>query len=60
MRSNYVIMDIYSRKAVHWEIWPTETGALAREFIEHAIAANDGARPNGARCRAQAGLRFSY
>jgi putative transposase len=41
----YVIMDIYSRKAVHWEIWPTETGALAREFIEHAIAANGGTRP---------------
>jgi putative transposase len=41
----YVIMDIYSRKAVHWEIWPTETGILAREFIEHAIAANNGTAP---------------
>jgi putative transposase len=38
-------MGIYSRKAVHWEIWPTETGILAREFIEHAIAANNGAAP---------------
>jgi len=41
----YVIMDIYSRKVIHWEIWPTETGILAREFIEHAIAANDGVVP---------------
>ena len=22
----YVILDIYSRKVIHWEIWPTETG----------------------------------
>lgn len=41
----YVILDIYSRKAIHWEIWPTETGTLAREFIEHAIAANGGIKP---------------
>ena len=41
----YVIIDIYSRKVIHWEIWPTETGTLAREFIEHAIAANDGIKP---------------
>ena len=33
----YVIIDIYSRKVIHWEIWPTETGTLAKEFIEHAI-----------------------
>jgi putative transposase len=41
----YVIMDIYSRKVVHWEIWPAETGILAREFIEHAIEANGGVKP---------------
>jgi len=41
----YVILDIYSRKVVHWEIWPTETGLLAKEFIEHAIAANGGTAP---------------
>jgi transposase InsO family protein len=41
----YVIMDIYSRKVIHWEIWPTEAGILAREFIEHAIAANGGIVP---------------
>jgi putative transposase len=41
----YVIMDIYSRKVIHWEIWPTETGLLAKEFIEHAIEANGGVKP---------------
>jgi putative transposase len=41
----YVIIDIYSRKAVHWEAWPTETGMLAREFIEHAIETNGGIAP---------------
>jgi putative transposase len=41
----YVIMDIYSRKVIHWEIWPTETDTLAKEFIQHAIAANDGIIP---------------
>ena len=41
----YVILDIYSRKAVHWEIWPTETGALAKEFTGHAITANGGTKP---------------
>jgi putative transposase len=42
----YVILDIYSRKVIHWEIWPTETGTLAKEFIEHAIAANGGIKPH--------------
>jgi len=41
----YVILGIYSRKVIHWEIWPTETGTLAKEFIEHAIAANGGIKP---------------
>jgi putative transposase len=41
----YVIMDIYSRKVIHWEIWPTETGELAADFIRHAIAANNGISP---------------
>ena len=36
----YVIIDIYSRKAIHWEAWPTENGTLAKEFIEYAIQAN--------------------
>jgi putative transposase len=41
----YVIIDIFSRKVVHFEIWPTETGTLAKEFIQHAIAANNGIAP---------------
>ena len=41
----YVILDIYSRKVIHWEIWPTETGTLAKEFIQNAIAANGGVIP---------------
>jgi putative transposase len=41
----YVIIDIFSRKVVHWEIWPTENGTLAKEFIQNAIAANHGTPP---------------
>lgn len=41
----YAMIDIFSRKAVHWEIWPTENGVLAKEFIQHAIATNDGIKP---------------
>jgi putative transposase len=36
----YVIIDIFSRKVVWWEIWPTETGTLAKEFILRAIKSN--------------------
>jgi len=41
----YVILDIFSRKVIWQEIWPTETGTLAREFIERAIAGNGGIAP---------------
>src|SRR5260370_22264940 len=41
----YVILDIFSRKVIGWEIWPTETGMLAREFIARAIEANGGIAP---------------
>jgi len=41
----YVMIDIFSRKAIHWEVHLTETGDLAADFIENAIAANCGARP---------------
>ncbi|MBC6459138.1 transposase family protein [Actinomadura sp. HBU206391] len=40
--------DVYlcsHRKVVHWEIWPTENGTLAKEFLTNAIAANGGIRP---------------
>ena len=42
----YVIIDIFSRKAVRWEVHVTETGDLAKKFIENAIAGNGGARPD--------------
>ena len=41
----YVIIDIYSRKVIHREAWPTENGTLAKEFIEHAIEASEGTTP---------------
>ena len=40
------MLDIFSRKAVRWEIHATETGDLAKEFIENAIKGNGGARPD--------------
>ena len=42
----YVMLDIFSRKAVRWEAHATENGDLAREFIENAIKGNGGARPD--------------
>jgi putative transposase len=42
----YAMLDIFSRKTVRWEVHATETGDLAREFIENAIRANGGARPD--------------
>lgn len=42
----YVMIDIYSRKAIHWEVHSGESGDLAKEFIESAISANSGARPD--------------
>ena len=32
----YAIIDIFSRKVVPAEIWPTENGTLAKEFIQNA------------------------
>src|SRR5262249_4388649 len=37
--------DIFSRKVIRWEVHVTETGDLAKAFIENAIIANGGARP---------------
>jgi putative transposase len=42
----YVMLDIFSRKAIRWEVHVTETGDLARLFIENAVIANGGARPD--------------
>ena len=33
----YMIIDIYSRKIVSWEVWTEETGELACELVERAI-----------------------
>jgi transposase InsO family protein len=41
----YVILDIFSRKVIHWEIWPTETGELAKAFTKRAITNNGGKKP---------------
>ena len=42
----YVMLDIFSRKVIRWEVHATETGDLAKTFIENAIAANGGVRPD--------------
>jgi putative transposase len=42
----YVMLDIFSRKVIRWEVHGTENGDLAKAFIENAIAANGGARPD--------------
>jgi transposase InsO family protein len=42
----YVVIDIYSRKVMHWEVHNTETGELAKEFIDRAIALNGGVLPH--------------
>lgn len=41
----YVILDIFSRKIIHWEIHHTETGELAKDFIENAFTMNNGTIP---------------
>lgn len=33
----YMIVDIFSKKIVGWEVWETETGAFATILIEKAI-----------------------
>jgi len=41
----YMIVDIFSRKIVGWEVWEDETGEHAAELIEKAVMA-EGAREN--------------
>jgi putative transposase len=41
----YVMLDIFSRKAIHHEVHYGEDGDTARAFMKHAIAANDGTMP---------------
>jgi putative transposase len=40
----FVIIDIYSRYVVDWIVAPAETGALAKDFIDRAIATQSIAR----------------
>lgn len=42
----YVMLDIYSRKAIAWRVARSENAVDAEEFIEQAVAANGGIRPD--------------
>jgi putative transposase len=42
----YVMIDIFSRYVVHWEVHTRESGELAEEFIKNAICANGGLAPH--------------
>ncbi len=42
----YVMIDIFSRCVVHWEVHARESGELAREFIENCFRANGGIAPH--------------
>ncbi len=33
----YMILDIFSRKIVGWEVWPDESGEYAAELVERAV-----------------------
>ena len=41
----YVMLDIFSRKAMRWEVHATENAGLATAFIENAITASSGVAP---------------
>ena len=41
----YVMLDIFSRKVIHWEVHYAEAGYRAKDFMQHAIIANGGAKP---------------
>ena len=38
------MLDIFSRKVIHWEVHYGESGDLAKAFMQHAITANGGAQ----------------
>ncbi|WP_442799956.1 DDE-type integrase/transposase/recombinase [Nocardia sp. NBC_01730] len=40
-----VMLDIFSRKAVHWTVVPSESRWIAKQFQLDSIAANDGIMP---------------
>ncbi|MFG1828144.1 IS3 family transposase [Microbispora bryophytorum] len=41
----YVMLDIFSRYVVHWEVHLRESGELAAQFMENALIANGGIAP---------------
>ena len=41
----YVMLDIFSRKAMRWEVHLTENAELAQAFIENTIIGNGGVAP---------------
>jgi transposase InsO family protein len=41
----YVILDIFSRQSMNWEVHATESGELAKNFIDRAIELNGGIAP---------------
>ena len=44
-RGVYVMIDIFSRCAVHFEVHATELGELAKDFMTEAVRLNDGITP---------------
>ena len=42
----YVMIDIFSRCAVHFEVHATELGELAKDFITEAVRLNGGITPH--------------
>ena len=41
----YVMLDIFSRHVVHWEVHRRESGELAEQFMRNSFAANGGIVP---------------
>ena len=39
------MLDIFSRKAIHWEVHATENAELAKAFIDAAVTSNGGIAP---------------
>src|SRR5450631_2121981 len=42
----YVMIDIFSRCAVHFEVHATELGELAKDFMSEAVRLNGGVAPH--------------
>ena len=41
----FVMLDIFSRKAIRWEVHATENAELAKAFIDAAVTSNGGVAP---------------